>query len=479
MSDTEQNNSKVPIKERTICDGNVVLYVRSDNDAYWQARVKLPNGKWHRFSTQRNRLADAKNAAEDKWREISYNAKHEKIVLTRRFSDVCRVVRSELVADYETTRNKQSSIYIQIIDKYLIPLLGEYQCHNIDADALRTFDEKREKQLGRKPAQSTISNHNAVLRQILNRAKTEGYVEKVPKIRHSGAPKGARDYFTREEWKALTAFMRKDLRQARDKVGKKGRNGLDTLTQMSYEIKELTRDVALILANTGMRSGEEIMNLKWRNLSIAETEDGLRMRFFLPHTKTAKAKGREGRYVMGYEFSGDTQPKNKKKYGVWEPLNRIQQRFDDLKDLSFYELFEIDDYIFRLPSTRKRPHYQTIAKSFVNTLKKCPYGSRKHGMYVSADTGVSRSLYSIRHTFATFRLMDGWTYEDLSKQMGTSLLMIANHYDHLEVALQPERFSGKGSASNIERKLTKQMKKELDEFKVALLRELKDELSKP
>ena len=56
--------------------------------------------------------------------------------------------------------------------------------------------------------------------------------------------------------------MRKGLNEVKKKVGKSGRNGLDTITPLSYEIKVLARDVALILVNTGIRPGKELLALK-------------------------------------------------------------------------------------------------------------------------------------------------------------------------------------------------------------------------
>ena len=47
-------------------------------------------------------------------------------------------------------------------------------------------------------------------------------------------------------------------------------------------------------------------------------------------------------------------------------------------------------------------------------------------------TGKARPLYSLRHTYATIRLLhDKITPQILVKQMGTSLSMLEKHYDHI------------------------------------------------
>lgn len=46
-------------------------------------------------------------------------------------------------------------------------------------------------------------------------------------------------------------------------------------------------------------------------------------------------------------------------------------------------------------------------------------------------TGKNRTLYSLRHTYATFALAEGIDIHTLARQMGTSTLMIEKHYSKL------------------------------------------------
>ena len=52
----------------------------------------------------------------------------------------------------------------------------------------------------------------------------------------------------------------------------KGRNGIDTISQKTFWIRELLRDVVLVLVDSGMRPGTEILKLKWCNLSVVEQD---------------------------------------------------------------------------------------------------------------------------------------------------------------------------------------------------------------
>ena len=77
--------------------------------------------------------------------------------------------------------------------------------------------------------------------------------------------------------------------------------------------------------------------------------------------------------------------------------------------------------------------------SFVNAFGD---GIREAGMLTNGKDSQERSLYSLRHYYATQRLMEGYTYEDLEVQMGTSAEMLRRHYSHIEVLMIAERLAG-------------------------------------
>ena len=52
------------------------------------------------------------------------------------------------------------------------------------------------------------------------------------------------------------------------------------------------------------------------------------------------------------------------------------------------------------------------------------------GLYLSGD-GKPRPPYSLRHYYATQRLLGGVQVFDLAKNMGTSVEQIENHYGHV------------------------------------------------
>jgi len=58
----------------------------------------------------------------------------------------------------------------------------------------------------------------------------------------------------------------------------------------------------------------------------------------------------------------------------------------------------------------------------------------EHGLLLDPKTNQKRVFYGLRHPCATLALtQDEVPIHTLAKQMGTSVLMIENHYSHLEV----------------------------------------------
>jgi len=72
-----------------------------------------------------------------------------------------------------------------------------------------------------------------------------------------------------------------------------------------------------------------------------------------------------------------------------------------------------------------------LNRGFQIFLKRSPYNEREDGLLYDRD-GDKRSLYSLRHTYATLRLEKGdVSVYDLAMNMGCKVQQIENHYSHL------------------------------------------------
>jgi hypothetical protein len=90
--------------------------------------------------------------------------------------------------------------------------------------------------------------------------------------------------------------------------------------------------------------------------------------------------------------------------------------------------------VFRLPDGTASANLRQTFKIFMKDT----------GLLTCPRTGQDRTLYSLRHTYATFSLLnDGMDVHTLAVQMGTSILMIERHYSHLTPRLKKEMLTGK------------------------------------
>ena len=75
--------------------------------------------------------------------------------------------------------------------------------------------------------------------------------------------------------------------------------------------------------------------------------------------------------------------------------------------------------------------FTDLNRGFQQFLKKVPYQKRADGLLYDRD-GEKRTLYSLRHTYATFRLELGdVSVYDLSLNMGCKVAQIERHYSHV------------------------------------------------
>jgi integrase len=66
------------------------------------------------------------------------------------------------------------------------------------------------------------------------------------------------------------------------------------------------------------------------------------------------------------------------------------------------------------------------------------------GLLKDPKTGQNRTLYSLRHMYATFAIVHGNVdLHLLSRQMGTSIAMLEQHYSHLIPRLKADQLAGK------------------------------------
>jgi integrase len=294
--------------------------------------------------------------------------------------------------------------YIVCIERYLIPFFGAQFVTSIDYQKIQDFYEWRRAKMRREPKASTLNTHNSAMNRVFEEAVARGFIanKNVLLMVNRGEKSERRPDFTREEYATLIRKMPSWINS--------GKAGKPT------DMRHLMRDYVLIMANTGMRHGTEALNLKWKHVTLFE-EKNLQ---YLEMSVTGKT-GRRDIICRS---------------GTINYLKRIHERSDDIKYIPFEDLLKqrIDLPVFRLPDgTVSKNIHQTFRKFVTDTaLITCP------------RTGQNRTLYSLRHTYATFALLnDGMDIHALAIQMGTSIGMIERHYSHLTPRLKKDMLTGK------------------------------------
>jgi hypothetical protein len=192
-----------------------------------------------------------------------------------------------------------------------------------------------------------------------------------------------------------------------------------------------------------MRTGREALNLKWNQIKRAtEIDERSPKREKINILKFSVVGKKRPRTLICRDIDGN----------VSTPLKRIQDRFPDLKDLSDKEIYQVDQYVFRT-GDGTRPAHERLVKAFKVFLTKYDLLKDKEGQV--------RTLYSLRHTYATTRLRQGISWDDLAIQMGTSRAMLERHYSKFKVEDRAAEFSG------LDEKRRKQLAKEKSELEEA------------
>jgi integrase len=413
--------------ESVVVKPELIRLVRRDDSKKWQVHYKLENLKtWFRRSTDTADIKEASKIAERMWMKATFDLEEGRPVTSRKFKPVAEIVLHRLEAEIAAGTAKPSARdYVSAIKLYLIPFYGLYNVDGIKPAVISEFHVWRRDKVGRELSGSAQNNHNAALNLIFDEAIERGYLTAYerPMTKNTGVESDRRAEFSHEELEAMMKYAAKfidDGRTARTKI-----------------IRELLAIYVPFMAATGMRPGTEAEYLEWRHIDV-EVRDGQP----ILHFRLQRGK-RGARNFVAHN-------------SCWLLLERLRQLSPDLSSMTLEEVLKkkIPKLLFRLsdgsvPDNWNKPFRQWLEDS---ELLNCPV------------TGKERSLYSLRHYYATQRLLEGIPIHDLAEQMGTSVLMITKHYSHLTPLMKAKQFAGvidpnatSGEAAQIKAIMTAQM----------------------
>ena len=373
----------------------LIIFRRGDvgHDQFY-CRIRI--GKEDRYKTISLKTSDrntARDRAMDQDADIRFRVKHDVPVFNRPFLQV-----AEEYADAQQRRANAGEVSqaraMNVKNKVNGPLnayVGSTQIHLVGQDRWSEYPLwRRENGVGRRNgiiSDSTIRIEMSIFAAIMNFAVSKRYVP--AHHRFEGMPKlksARRDEFTLEEYRKLHSVGRKWMKEA--------------TTPQGIWYRQMCYNFILIMCNTGMRP-PEAKNLRWRDITKAKDKDGTDILVLF-----VQGKGKSRQLIA---------PKS-----VGDYLDRVRALSKATKP---------DDSVFTI--INGKPAVWLYRDTVEELLK---YANLRDG-----PSGIPRTTYCFRHTYATFRLSAGVDVYILAQQMGTSVKMIEQHYGHVNTIKHADR----------------------------------------
>jgi integrase len=358
-----------------LLDGKVQLYKRS-NSPHWQCSCSLA-GKQMRTSTKEESLAQAKDVARDWYLGLLGKYRGGEIKDGTPFKKAAKHFLAEYTAITQGERNEKyvegHGIRLRV---HLEPFFGDKMVEEITPGLVQEYrvhrmtSRKDKDGNPKRPSRSTIHSEIITLRHVLKTAQRHGWLPYLPDI---SAPYKASGKISHRAW-----FSPEEYKRLYKATGERAKNPLKERWRTACED---LHDYVLFMVNTGLRP-DEAKRIQARDVEVVE--DGVNNERILHIT----VRGKRG---VGY---------CKSMPGAVLPFQRMKKRHGlEPKDLIFPRI--------------QRELFNTILAEL--DMKEDREGN-------------PRTAYSLRHTYISFRLMEGADIYQVAKNCRTSVEMIEKFY---------------------------------------------------
>ena len=383
-------------------DGELVVFRRPDSPL-WQFRYRVQSGQWHRQSTKRASLERAIQVACEAFDLARFRQRLGLAHTAHSFAQIAAVALEELRRQIDAARGKTAyDSYVSCIERYFLPYFGDRQFEEITHQDVVEFELWRDRQMAKKPRASTLMNFASAWNRLRETGIRHGWLSanaQIPRLTTMGVKSQPRPAFTRPEIDQLLKVMPEWSTQ--------GKLPIERIT------RPLVRDYVEMLLYTGMRHGTEALGIRWQHVSW-HTDKGVKYLRIWVDGKTG------GRWLIA-------------KHAAVDVLRRLHQRQSDVASMEFEQLLTSNAHqlVFR---TSQLHQPARLDGAFKRLLKDT--GLLRDG------AGQVRTLYSLRHTYATLELIENSTdIHTLARQMGNSVLMIERHYSKLTATMAAGRLA--------------------------------------
>jgi integrase len=378
-------------------DGRIVLYRRSNSaNGVYHVRLRIPGSNgYKRLSTKHSKRQDAEHFALNLYEELYFHVRDGGSLNAPKFSKAFDAWKKACAKKKTTLKKGSWENTIQRVEMYALDYFGETQIDKIGRKEISSYVTWRYDNYKRKPpTEDSLKRECTALRSFFRYLHETGAIPKPPEFPRELNQKknNRRPTFTQNEWRKIGRNLREWV-----KAGKPLGKWRDRFVAHQY---------FLTLANTGMRIGEA-RNLRWKDLRSVDTDDGTRL--------IADVDGKTGRREVVFQKGADV----------------FVKRLYDLRKEELNAHPSPEEPVFLSKKTGQP--YTSFKRSFASMLNYCEIPAE-------TDKG-SRTIYSLRHFYATIRLIEGVSPFLLSKQMGTSVEMLEKFYGHVITSEVADRIS--------------------------------------
>ena len=381
-------------------DGELILYRRSDS-RIWQYKFKRESGSWYRASTRKSVLDQAKRVAMDLHDEARYRERLGLAPAHKSFKDIALATVEDMQRDLAAGTGKKIYVdYCSVIERYFIPYFGDKYLQNLKHKDIADFEAWRNHRMARTPKSSTLMTFASAFSRVHQTAISRGWISDrvpIPTMSRRGAKGEVRPAFSVEEIAQLRQFM----------------TSWQTQGYLDYDriMRPLLCAYVEFLLLTGMRHGTESMGIEWRHCEWYASEGQRYIRVWVDG-KTG------GRWLIA-------------KHEAEAVLIKLHSLQPDIADKPIEQVMGRDSkYLFRRPDGQ-RP--RTFNGMFSKLM-------RESGLRWN-HSNQSRTLYSLRHSYATMELLAETDIHTLARQMGTSVRMLEAHYSKLTATMAADKLA--------------------------------------
>ena len=402
---------------------------------YWYARIRLPEEIGSRKrqdvrkSTRKKNKEEAKLWATDRYHEMCGNQMlgmpAESKTFSWMFSDYQRIQGLKLQAG---EISKHRFVFNEATFRnYLEPFFGQLDVRKVDVDKILEYKAERMSKMGlagghtvrkkTKPSAHTINRENMVLRDILKHAYEKKFINTIPSIQNNYDDKSPRLDFNAEEWTYMLKRFDEDIDKSKQEK---------TATH-EYRYKLMLKTLCQLLAYSGGRvGGETNQSLIWDDIKVVVGNEKKQKKVEVgtnencPYDKAQVARVE----VLIRNVKYRTKPSPRLVMAI-PYLERALRAWR-----SETQFPSGNDFIFCHQKDGTNGHPQSAIKTFRKGFERflIRHTTSKFKLWDDNES-PHRTLYSLHHTYATQRLINGdlGVYE-LALNMGTSIRELERTY---------------------------------------------------